>query len=255
MRVHPSNYRIEGFTAAVPDSELAGIAREAGLPFVSDLGSGSLLDLSRFGLPREPTARETIAAGADLVSFSGDKLLGGPQAGIIVGRRALVDRIRRNPLKRALRCDKMTIAALEAVLRLYDDPDRAQRASPTLRLIARPAAEIAALAERLAPVLVAALDGLAPVEVAPCRSQVGSGALPSALLASMGLRIGGRRRKGALSARQIAEALRKLPMPVIGRAVGGAVVLDLRCLEDEALFVANLQSLAAALRETGSASP
>ena len=236
LKVHTSNYAIEGFTAAVPEADLAALCRERGLPFVVDLGSGTLADLRRFGLPYEPTAQASLAHGADLVTFSGDKLLGGPQAGIIVGRADLLARIRRNPLRRALRVDKMTLAALGAVLRLYLDPDRLAARVPALRLLARPADEIRALADRLRPRVAAALAGKAVVEVIACESQIGSGALPTQRVASAGLAIrpGGDR---------IAAAFRQLPVPVIGRVHQGAFILDLRCLEDEHGFAAQLERL------------
>lgn len=236
LKVHTSNYAIEGFTAAVPEADLAALCRERGLPFVVDLGSGTLADLRRFGLPYEPTAQAALAHGADLVTFSGDKLLGGPQAGIIVGRADLLARIRRNPLRRALRVDKLTLAALGAVLRLYLDPDRLAERVPALRQLARPADEIRALAERLRPRVAAALAGQAAVEVIACESQIGSGALPTQRIASAGfaVRPGGDR---------IAAAFRRLPVPVIGRVHQGAFILDLRCLEDEHGFAAQLERL------------
>ncbi|MDE2395814.1 MAG: L-seryl-tRNA(Sec) selenium transferase [Burkholderiales bacterium] len=243
MKVHASNYAIEGFTAAVPEAELAALARERGLPLIVDLGSGSLVDLSRWGLPPEPTPRQTLAQGARLVSFSGDKLLGGPQAGLIVGERELVERLDRNPLKRALRLDKMTLAALEAVLRLYRDPDRLAQRLPTLRLLTRPLAELQALAERIAPALAAALGPGASVQLRPCRSQIGSGSLPVDRLESCCIAIGAAGRASGAYPERLAAAFRALPRAVIGRIEGGELRFDLRCLEDESGFVGQLAAL------------
>jgi L-seryl-tRNA(Ser) seleniumtransferase len=242
LKVHTSNYAMEGFTAAVPAVKLAALAREHGLPFVEDLGSGSLIDLQSWGLPQEPIAAEALAQGADLVTFSGDKLLGGPQSGLIVGRADLIARLARNPLKRALRLDKIRLAALEAVLRLYADPDRLAERLPTLRLLARPHGEITALGQRLLPAVEAALEGVAETSLVETRSQIGSGALPVSLLPSTALAlrpIGG---SGA-AVEGFARALRGLPVPVIGRIEAGRVLLDLRCLEDEAAFLGQLQTL------------
>ena len=241
LKVHTSNYRIEGFTAEVGGQALAVIAREAGVPLLNDLGSGTLVDLSRWGLAREPTVREAVAEGADLVTFSGDKLLGGPQAGFIVGRKDLVAAINRNPMKRALRVDKLRLAALEATLRLYRDPDRLAERLPTLRMLAREAAEIGAQAQRLAPKVLALMPAGIDVETCACRSQIGSGALPLDTLPSHGLRLVALRGRDLEA---LAAALRALPRPVIGRVQDGGLVLDLRCLADEAGFLESLRGLA-----------
>lgn len=227
MRVHPSNYQIDGFVAAVAADQLVEIAHSASLPLIEDLGSGSLVDLTRFGLPHEPTVAEAVATGGDLITFSGDKLLGGPQAGLIVGRAALIAKLNANPLKRALRLDKGRLAALAIVLRLYLDPDRLASQLPVLRLLTRPAAEIRATAERVAASLRCRFPDR-PVAVASCRSQIGSGALPVDLLPSFAVTLGG----GALA--QLAAALRALPRPVIGRIAHDLLWLDCRCLESEA---------------------
>ena len=243
LKVHTSNYQIQGFTAAVPAARLAQLAHQHGLPFVEDLGSGTLVDLDRWGLPHEPTVAEAIKSGADLVTFSGDKLLGGPQAGLIVGRADLIAVLATNPLKRALRLDKIRLAALEAVLRLYADPDRLAERLPALRLLARPRAEIAALAQLVLPALAQALDGIASVALVETKSQIGSGALPVSLLPSAGLALAPLQPSGG-AVEALARRLRALPVPVIGRIEGGRVILDLRCLEDEAGFTDQLPNLA-----------
>lgn len=243
LKVHTSNYRIQGFTADVGARELAAIADAAGVPLLNDLGSGSLLDLSRYGLAREPTVREAVAEGARLVTFSGDKLLGGPQAGFIVGDRMLIEQVNRNPLKRALRVDKLRLAAIEATLSLYRDPDRLAGRLPTLRFLARRQADIAAQAHRLRPAVAERLGDAFVVEAGDCRSQVGSGALPLDTLESAALQVRPRGSQHALE--RLAAALRALPRPVIGRVADGALWLDLRCLDeaDEAPLLASLAQL------------
>ena len=237
MKVHWSNYAISGFTAVVPEVELAELAHRHGLPYVVDLGSGMLVDLSPYGLPHETTVQETLAHGADLVLFSGDKLLGGPQAGIIVGRRDLIQKIKKNPLKRCLRVGKITMAALEAVLRLYRDPDRLAARLTTLRLLTRPVEEMQKQAQRLLPMLSAALCDRYEVSVIAMQGQIGSGALPVDLLHSIGFMIIPNKAKGAGAAlKRLQNTLRRLPMPVIGYVKVGALHLDLRCLEDEQAF-------------------
>ncbi len=244
LKVHTSNYAIVGFAASVPEAELAALAHAKRLPFITDLGSGSLLDMAALGLPAERTPMESLRDGADLVCFSGDKLLGGAQAGFVVGKRALVEKLRRNALKRALRLDKARIAALESVLRLYLDPDRARSAVPTLRLLTRNREEIAETARRLRPVVQAWCGSMATVDVADCASQVGSGSLPVDRLPSSALRIRWAAARGiGTGLAKLSKALRRLPIPVVGRVQEHALWLDMRCLDeaaDEALFTEQL---------------
>jgi len=244
LKAHTSNYLIQGFTKAVPAPELAALARARGFPFIHDLGSGALVDFALYGLRSEPTVRAALAEGADLVTFSGDKLLGGPQAGIVAGTRELVARVAKNPIKRAVRLDKVRLAALEATLRLYRDPDRLPEALPTLRYFVRSQAEIAAAAGRLSGPLAAAVGMGFEVTVADCASQIGSGALPLDTLPSAGLAIRPASRKGGGSQLEaLATSFRSLPVPVIGRVHDGALLLDLRCLDNEEGFSAQLGQL------------
>ena len=242
MKVHTSNYVVEGFTADVPEADLARLCHDNGMPFAIDLGSGTLTDLEQFGLPHEPTPMEAMRQGADVVTFSGDKLLGGPQAGIIVGTQDYISRIKQNPMKRALRCDKMTIAALSAVLRLYADPDRLSDRVPTLRALARPVDDIRAAAARIGPALAEHLGNVAEITDADCESQIGSGALPTRRNPSAGIAIAPIA-KGGTPLNALADAFRALPVPVIGRIQDDTFILDLRCLEDEDRFVSQLSEL------------
>ncbi len=230
MKVHASNYRIEGFTAEV---EPCALPPSPGRPRAADRrsGSGTLVDLSRWGCARaERRFRMRCATGRsrDLLR---DKLLGGPQVGIIAGRRDLVKRCARNPLKRALRVDKMRLAALEAVLKLYRDPDRLPERLPTLRHFTRGRDAIRADAETLAPQMQTALGDAWVVSVGDMMSQIGSGALPLETLPSAGLAIRPAGRAPGRALDQLAQRFRRLPTPVIGRIAEGRLLLDLRCLD------------------------
>ena len=234
MKVHTSNYVVQGFTSSVSARELAPLCASHGIAVVEDLGSGSLVDLTQWGLPNEPMPQQSLAAGVGVVTFSGDKLLGGPQTGLIVGSKALIAKIKRHPLKRSLRCDKATLAALEATLRLYRDPDRLQERLPTLRMLTRTPAQLRPAAERLQPILAAVLGPNVEVSIQPCKSQIGAGSLPVDLLDSLCLAIAPAQAKNKGSGtlcKRVADMLRILPVPVVGRIEDGQVKLDLRCLD------------------------
>jgi L-seryl-tRNA(Ser) seleniumtransferase len=238
LRVHTSNFRVVGFTAAVELPELVAIARAAGVPVLDDLGSGCLVDLTPHGLPGEPTVQDAVAAGADLVTFSGDKLLGAPQAGLIVGRRDLIERIRKNPLHRAMRIDKLTLAGLEATLRLYLEEGRGRERIPVLRMIAEPADAVRRRARRALRRLAPATRARWGAAVVASTCQVGGGALPLEPLPSAALALGGPDRP----AHRLEEALRRGPLPVVGRLQEGRLLLDLRTVDD-----ADVAALAAAV--------
>lgn len=249
MKVHTSNYAIQGFTSSVDEAEIATISRARGVPLASDLGAGSLIDMGIYGLPREPTPREKIEAGCGVVTFSGDKLLGGPQAGLIVGSREQIDRIRKFPMKRALRMSKLPMAALEATLRLYLQPDRLAQQLPTLRLLTRAQDQIRDLARQLQPAVAQAVAPRYAVSVVDLLGQIGSGSLPVERLPSAGLALAPVSPKGVGRALdELATALRELPQPVIGRIADDRLLLDLRCLEQPQRLLDQLPVLQRALQ-------
>ncbi len=223
LKVHTSNYRVVGFTADVASRELVELGRQRGLPVMEDLGSGCLIDLRPYGFPYEPTVPEVVAAGVDLVSFSGDKLLGGPQAGILVGRRDLVARLKKNPWNRALRIDKLTLAALEATLYAYD-AGRALDTVPTLRMLTEPLADVRRRAQRVLGRIPAPARGRLGARVIEDHAQVGGGALPTVVLPTAAVALG----RTPEAARGLDEALRRAEPPVVGRIVEDRLLLDCR---------------------------
>ncbi len=243
LKIHTSNYRIVGFTSAVSGAEMVEIGRRRGLPVMEDLGSGMLMDLSAFGLPQEPTVAEAVSAGIDVVTFSGDKLLGGPQAGLIVGRRDAVDRIRRHPMARALRIDKLTLAALEATLRLYLDRERALRELPVLRMLSVTAEELKTRCRSLSRRISAVAQDTLDVEVVAEASTVGGGALPLTELPGFALALSPR----SLSVDEFSGRLRLGIPAVVGRIQEGRFLVNPRTLaqaEEKALVAAVAAALA-----------
>jgi L-seryl-tRNA(Ser) seleniumtransferase len=249
MKVHTSNYVVQGFTAEVPEAELANIAHDKDVPFVVDLGSGTLVDLTQFGLPKERTPAEAIADGADLVTFSCDKLLGGPQAGILVGRKDLIQRIKKNPLKRILRVGKVTLAALESVLRMYRNPATLPERVKVIQLLTRPASSMQAQEDGLIPVLQEALAGCGlSIAAQAVKSQIGSGSLPVERLPSVALAISAVDRVHEKRVVRLERLLRGSDIAVIGRLSDKTLLLDLRCLTEDKVSVLRETMLAAAQR-------
>lgn len=227
LKVHPSNFHIEGFTEAVATRDLKELGEKSGLPVIEDIGSGALFDLARFGLPHEPTPREVLDQGADIVTFSGDKLLGGIQAGVIVGSTALIERIKENPLKRALRADKITLAILDATLKTYEDPDTTREKIPLLQTLTLPRKTLAHRGKVLSKLLQERLDDFS-VEIVDSKTQIGSGALPDRLIDSLAIQIS---HAAPREMRGLVSKLRNLNPPVIGRVQDDTLLLDLRGAE------------------------
>ena len=227
LKVHPSNYAISGFTSDVETAQLSELARTEGLPFCVDLGSGALVDLTRFAQPYELMPRKVLDQGADLVTFSGDKLMGGVQAGLIIGRADLIAQLNANPLKRALRADKITLALLNEVLKLHEDPERLPNALPVLQMLTRPIEALAKRVEKLRIVLAEKLTGY-DLQCQPCEGQIGSGALPDTRIESRALVI---RHEDAAKVRRLEQRLRRT-QHIIGRLRRDALWLDVRSVAD-----------------------
>ncbi|WP_066636214.1 L-seryl-tRNA(Sec) selenium transferase [Desulfolucanica intricata] len=227
LQVHTSNYRIVGFTRETTIAELVQLGQEYDLPVMSDLGSGFLVDLSHYGLPKEPTVQEVVAGGADVVTFSGDKLLGGPQAGIIVGRKKYIDLMKKNPLTRAVRIDKFTVAALEATLREYLEPELALKRIPTLRMLTADPEELERRAGSLAEELTAAVKDLADIGLEKGFSRVGGGAMPTAELPTTLITI----LPKYISLDELMKRLREHNPAMIGRARDDKLLLDVRTVQ------------------------
>jgi L-seryl-tRNA(Ser) seleniumtransferase len=231
LKVHTSNYRVTGFTASVSLSDLVSLGKSRGVAVMEDLGSGTLVDFSRYGMQKEPTVQESVASGADVITFSGDKLLGGPQAGIILGTGAILDSIKQNPLTRALRIDKLTLAALESTLRLYRDPEKARQAIPTLRMLTLPMKEIQRRADRLCALLSEIVDLRLNLTQHALSSQAGGGSLPLLDIPTVcvGMQVTG------LSTHAMESFLRHNTPPLIGRIEADVFLMDVRTLQDDEL--------------------
>jgi len=238
LKVHTSNYKVVGFTAEVSLEQMVAIGRKHNLPVMEDLGSGALIDLSQYGLPKEPLVSERIAAGADVVTFSGDKILGGPQAGMMVGRKELIGRIGKNHLQRALRCGKLTLAALEATLRRYRQSPNIVEEIPTLRAFTRPVDEVRAMGQSLLAKLETALGKDFQLSLQESTSQIGSGAMPTEELPTVAITIV----NAKLSANAIAKKFRQADPPIIGRIQDDKFLLDLRTIFDADDLVPNFSS-------------
>ena len=234
MKVHTSNYVVQGFTSHVADDELAKIANDHTIAYVVDLGSGSLVDMTRYGLPKEPTPMEALSSGAHLVTFSGDKLLGGPQCGMIVGKKELIAKIKKNPIKRMLRVSKLTLAALEAVLHLYRDPARLPEKLTVLKQLTRQRQDILLQVNRVIEGFKNCFEGTSlSIHSQDVMSQIGSGSLPVERLPSSAIVIQGENKAGEKLVLQLEKFLRKASIPVIGRVNDKHLILDLRCLRPD----------------------
>lgn len=239
MKVHTSNYQIQGFTSSVSEQELVELGREFKLPVISDLGSGSLIDLAQFGLPAEPLVQENVAAGVDLVSFSGDKLLGGAQAGIIVGKKSLIAELQAHPLKRVLRCDKVILSALEATLRAYLFPEKLTETLPTLQLLTQPLDTLQIKAEQLKTALGKRLSSGYFLQIEPSVAQIGSGALPTEKIPSLAVTISADNQRDLLA---LEAEFKTYPSPIIGRIGQGKLWLDLRSVAEFEALIAMLNA-------------
>jgi L-seryl-tRNA(Ser) seleniumtransferase len=233
LKVHKSNYSVVGFTADVPLNELVELGKKYSISVMEDLGSGTFIDFSKYGLLKEPTVQESVSTGVDIVTFSGDKLLGGPQAGVIVGKKNIVDQIKQNPLTRALRIDKLTLAALESILRLYRDPEKAIENIPTLRMLTLPLESIEKRGEKLLAMLKGLNNSYMSVKLLKLSSRAGGGSLPLLELPSIcvGIKVDG------MSANSIEKYLRENTPPIIGRIEEDCFIMDLRTINNDELTI------------------